>query len=431
MREEDISNRHLKVPSAGLILIIQPGGKLLMEYGVGKHKYAGRAAAAVLMLMCVLLLSSCMSKEARLIKQLGSEDEADRVKAVQSLTEMGREVVKPLIEALKDENTQKQRGAASVLGEIGDIAAVEPLMALLQNPNTAHDVQSSVVGALGKLKDGRAVPQLVETLGKGDPNLVTPLIDALVSIGKPSVKPLADQLDGKDTWLVMNAEIAIEQLGETAVPDLTAIVNDTAASKGKRIKVINILKKLKGEGIFEAFSGALTDKEREIRSAALEAVISMNDPRGTDALISALKDSDDIIRERAVIALGNTNDQKAVEPLIGMLKDKKDSVWKASVSSLVNLGDAGTKRLIASLGAENIGLLYNNHGYFIDKGIPGSEAVLIKALNKYDSKDLAVDLLNCGNSELDKAARTWAPKHGYRVVTGGTGGGGPVWGSQK
>jgi len=64
---------------------------------------------------------------------------------------------------------------------------------------------------------------------------------------------------------------------------------------------------------------------------------------------------------------------------------------------------------------------------FIAKGIPGTEGVLIAALNKSGNLKMADDFLNCGNWGLEQAAREWAARNGYSV---GSKSGGPPnkWG---
>jgi hypothetical protein len=51
------------------------------------------------------------------------------------------------------------------------------------------------------------------------------------------------------------------------------------------------------------------------------------------------------------------------------------------------------------------------------------------ALNKYGSKEMAEDFLNCGNSLLDEAGREWANTHGYYIESKPDSGSGPKWGS--
>jgi hypothetical protein len=41
---------------------------------------------------------------------------------------------------------------------------------------------------------------------------------------------------------------------------------------------------------------------------------------------------------------------------------------------------------------------------------------------------MATSYLNCGNSQLEEAARTWATSHGYTVTELPIGNSGPSWG---
>lgn len=58
--------------------------------------------------------------------------------------------------------------------------------------------------------------------------------------------------------------------------------------------------------------------------------------------------------------------------------------------------------------------------------------MLIDALNAHGDKEMAQDYLNSGNTQLDRAARSWAEEHGYDIGqtwTFGSGGDGLTWGS--
>lgn len=65
---------------------------------------------------------------------------------------------------------------------------------------------------------------------------------------------------------------------------------------------------------------------------------------------------------------------------------------------------------------------------FIEFGIRGSEYYLIDALNAYGNIPMGDDYLNCGCDLLDQAARAWAARHGYIVVTTPGQHEGPAWG---
>ena len=54
---------------------------------------------------------------------------------------------------------------------------------------------------------------------------------------------------------------------------------------------------------------------------------------------------------------------------------------------------------------------------------------LIEVLFKYFDKELAEVYLSCGNTQLEKAAQTWAGEHGYTILY--RQGGSPLWGSSS
>src|SRR5512137_1023991 len=66
------------------------------------------------------------------------------------------------IELLKDNNLNFRVRAAEALGELGDPAAVEPLIEALRDPFI--DVQWLAAKSLGKIGDLRAVAHLLEAL---------------------------------------------------------------------------------------------------------------------------------------------------------------------------------------------------------------------------------------------------------------------------
>ena len=127
----------------------------------------------------------------------------------------------------------------------------------------------------------------------------------------------------------------------------------------------------------------------------IEELKSNQDVKG---LIKALgyKSEDYLIPNNAAFALVEIG-EPAVEPLIEALKNENSQVRNIAVDSLIKIGDT---RAIEPL---------------------------IGVLNKYDDKNMAEDFLNCGNVQLEEAARHWAASKGYVIQPAGSGG--PSWGS--
>ena len=130
-----------------------------------------------------------------------------------------------------------------------------------------------------------------------------------------------------------------------------------------------------------------------------------------ELLIAALKDG----RTRwdaadALVTIG----APAVEPLIAALKDPDLLARQGAAAALFEIQDshatnAGRPALRPEIDREYM--------FLINWGSPGSEDVLIRALNRSGEKGMAVEFLNCGNPSLGQAAHDWAASHSYRIVS--------------
>jgi HEAT repeat protein len=145
--------------------------------------------------------------------------------AEDALGQMGGTAVEPLVAVLKNSSSNVRASAARALAEIGDIRAVEPLIANLEDVGTA-------AYALGQLGDPRAVEPLINTLGNKDWHVRRAAAHALGQLGDPrAVEPLVAALnDGHKNVRVAAAE-GLGKLGAPAVRPLIAVLkgNDTTA----------------------------------------------------------------------------------------------------------------------------------------------------------------------------------------------------------
>jgi len=160
---------------------------------------------------------------------------------------------------------------------------------------------------------------------------------------------------------------------------------------------------------------------------AAEALGKIKDPSAVEPLIAALKDEDPGVRWDAANAPGEIGDTRAVEPLIAALKDL--DVREAAAVALAEIKDTRGP-LTAALKDKDFAIVAEVYDFLIRIGASGTEAVLIKALNKYGYEGMALNFLNCGNSKLYDAASSWAKRHGYTILHK-PGGGGHVWGRRS
>lgn len=89
-----------------------------------------------------------------------SEDgEYARMYAVDALVEIGASAVEPLIAALRHQNKNIRRSVARILGDIGDIRAIEPLTSACCDQD--NDTCYSAEEALLKIKEKSKVTDLI------------------------------------------------------------------------------------------------------------------------------------------------------------------------------------------------------------------------------------------------------------------------------
>ena len=81
-----------------------------------------------------------------------------QIDALVALGKIGTPAVEPLIEGLKDKDSNVRMGVAEALGKIKDVRAVEPLIGSLKDPEPGVCEKAAI--ALGEIKDARAVEPL-------------------------------------------------------------------------------------------------------------------------------------------------------------------------------------------------------------------------------------------------------------------------------
>jgi HEAT repeat protein len=206
--------------------------------------------------------------------------------------------VEQLIAALKDEEIGVREAAAKALGEISDPRAVEPLIAALRD----KEVREAAAKALDKLGWQPDKSEAGATYW-----IVKRQWDRCVEIGIPAVEPLIKVLkDDRDV-------AAAKALGE--ISDVRAVEPLIAFAKNlpTRNKVVTA---------YEA--------------TAYEALGRIRDSRAMEPLIAALYGRDRDVREAATIALERIG-TAAVEPLIAALMDEGSDVRQAAALALIEM----------------------------------------------------------------------------------------------
>ncbi len=222
------------------------------------------------------------TKEQEKILKLGLQvlelgDFTQRWDIAKILTKLGRKIINPLIEILKDQDADLELRwfVARILAEFNH-----------------PDVVSALVLVLGQTNDE---------------DLVTITASALANMGQTAIGVLTDLLINPETRLLAVRSLCEIRHSETITP-LLAVVDDADVN---------------------------------IRILAIEALSSFHDQRIIPVLISALKDISSLVRKEAIIGLGMRSDLLAEIDLVNEIKpllyDVNIDVCKQAAHSLSRL----------------------------------------------------------------------------------------------
>ena len=222
------------------------------------------------------------------LKNSGSEKV--RYNAARVLGEMGDlNAVEPLIESLlHDKNGSVRLYAARALGELGDQTANEPLIQSLTEDRNV-DVRVRAARALGRLGGENVVLPLVVALSDDNPQVCVTAADALIEIGPIAVGPLVKTLSHDKVNVRCDATRALGELRDAAA--------------------------------VEALITMLKDDWVNVRIYAVESLGKIQSDKAVPALIETLQDSEEnvLVRAGAAQALGMIKDVNALLPLRNLI----------------------------------------------------------------------------------------------------------------
>lgn len=306
------------------------------------------------------------------------------------------------IDRLKDADPAIRQKAAEALGSSKSSRAVEPLIAALNDPDPS--VQGSAATALGQIKDPRAIESLMAAFRDKDRR--ESALSGLVTMGSP------------------------------AVDSLVAAMNDS--DHDVRWESVKALGDIKDARAVEPLIAALQIKD--IQWNAAHSLGQIDDPRAVEPLIAALNDKNPEFRAQAAQSLGEIKDSRAVAPLIAVLNappvndpaliesDRTVRVAAANALGMIASPEA-VNFLLAAFRERKAVVIAGADNFFIQRGEPGSEDVLIAALNSAGDSSMAVDFLNSGNQKLHDAAANWAVNNNYEIASM-PGSGNATWGGK-
>ena len=226
--------------------------------------------------------------------------------------------VKERIQELSSLDPAKRAAGACALGKMGARAepAIPALITLLSDGNR---VAPELVCYREHFSAANTEPEFE---GLKEPSPGEAAVQALISLGEPSVETLLVALKDSQWRTRKNAAWALGQIRDRRALD--------------------------------PLIAALKDEAWQVRAYSAVALGEHGDKSATEPLIIALKDAQPAVRWFAANALGQTRDSRAVEPLIAALKDQHPRTRAFAAASLGQIKDSRTvPPLIDALKDEN------------------------------------------------------------------------------
>jgi HEAT repeats len=285
--------------------------------------------------------------------------------------------------------------AVRALAEFDDPAAAKAVSGALMKDRAAA-TRRAAADALGRMP--RSAPTVVSQLvayREVHPRSGAEIDGALVAIGRPTVPVLLPvALDAQ--W----AADVIADIGRPAVPLLRA-----------RLRSGNLRQKAMASMGLIAMRRTQPAVARAAMPTILSTMMAALATNDADPAIKVLARAGDPARQRLVaLARKPYTELSSVE--------QKQASWTAhALATMVQVNPKAGAPLIAALRRRDLDFVADLHDFYIQLGRPGSEGVLIDALNAHGDTVMALSFLNSGNAKLDRGARAWAASRGYTVTS--------------
>jgi HEAT repeat protein len=264
---------------------------------------------------------------------------------------IGQPAIEPLVRTLKDKDWSVRGWAATRLGDIGDVRAVEPLVRALRDDRDAR-VRSSAAGALGRIGDVRAMEPLVRAL-KEDRDLVVRM-GAVRALDELSWNPADDTEKAHYLFAMLFMRVGqtyADRHGFIAQTDMDGIVGLGRHAAEPLIQSLDMEERVVLR-TRRSLAGRDTIEWSSVQAMALSVLLQIGEP-AVEPLIQALKDSNSTIRGKAAYALGEIRDARAAEPLVQALEDEDKKVREAAREALKKIKvRPSTKTVCAKCGSE-------------------------------------------------------------------------------
>jgi len=240
----------------------------------------------------------------------------------------------------KDAPEDLRTQVAAALGTIGGSEAVQLLREMYDQGG--DKLKSQVIRSLGALEDSGSVALLLETLHKGDAKFRPVVIEALVQIGDTGALPdLIDLLTAEDSGPELQSALigALGRFGDSSVnPYLLEMLENTGDDQTK-MNLLLSLGNLPQPDLWKKLAPWLEDDNPQVANAAIYAMSLLSDPASLEALYPLLESEDMNLQISVLTLLAEMKTPQAAKHVLPLLDSENTAVKSTAIQVLGVLGD--------------------------------------------------------------------------------------------
>jgi HEAT repeat protein len=249
---------------------------------------------------------------------LHDDNEFVAARAEQVLGDIGKDTIKPIIQALFPVEPERTHLLVHVLERLHDPQAIPALIALLQTPQAGQTLLLAVIHTLGEFEDPQVVSPLLAMLAHSNPLLYEGAINALSHLEGVALDPLIAALgDEETTTITLRVQRALLGMAHFPGEQLLNALADTSDKQAEHI--IDIFLK-KGAEAAQILVANLFHPNRRVQNCVRLMVGEMSGQVIVPPLLDELNRPE--ASWRAVIGeFLLRHPQEAIPPLVSLLDD--------------------------------------------------------------------------------------------------------------
>ena len=225
---------------------------------------------------------------------------------------------------------------------------------------------------LAHFDDEKVINILTKTLDDKDFDVRISAARSLADLGRiPSVDILISKLDASTGLRSRALGNLFRDLGQAAVPELTAVAADIDQPEQFRILAINALGQIGDYAAIDPLIELANDPRLEIRAAVYRSLAVLSHPVVSSVLPGGLRDTSWEVRTQAAFCAGRVGALNVVPILIKMLADNIWWVRYRAGEALYAMGDVGLEML--QVVAKEQTLAGESAGMILAEKLPAAE----------------------------------------------------------